>query len=167
MAPRAASALWPFNFCQAAWRSRICYGLRDRGRGTGASDGCRSVVDGKQVVDIDDRARAFAPEGVDTVLALAGGDALGQCLDALRPNGRVAHPNGIEPAPRKRRGMTLTRYDAVAWVREFEHLNDAVQAAKLKIPIAERYSLAEAHKAHLRLKAGEVLGKIVLTVHGA
>ncbi|MGY3505093.1 quinone oxidoreductase family protein [Bradyrhizobium sp. USDA 4471] len=129
--------------------------------------GADAVVDGKRVVDIDDRARAFAPEGVDTVLALAGGDALGQCLDALRPNGRVAHPNGIEPAPRKRRGIALTRYDAVAGVREFEHLNDAVQAAKLKVPIAERYSLAEAHKAHLRLEAGNVLGKIVLTVHGA
>jgi NADPH:quinone reductase-like Zn-dependent oxidoreductase len=63
--------------------------------------------------------------------------------------------------------MTSTRYDAVAGVREFEHLNDAVQAAKLKIPIAERYSLAEAHKAHLRLEAGEVFGKIVLKVHGA
>jgi NADPH:quinone reductase len=129
--------------------------------------GADTVVDGKRVVDIDDRARAFAPEGVDTLLALAGGEALEQCLDAVRPKGRVAHPNGIEPAPRKRRGLTLTRYDAVAGVREFEQLNEAVQAAKLKVPIAERYSLTQAHKAHSRLEAGEVLGKIVLTTHGA
>lgn len=71
--------------------------------------GAHAVVDGKRVVDIDDRARAFAPQGVDAVLALAGGDALEQCLAALRAGGRVAHPNGIEPAPRKRRSMTLTR----------------------------------------------------------
>ena len=57
------------------------------------------------------------------MLALAGGDALEKCLNALRPGGRVAHPNGIEPAPRKRRGMNLIRYDGISGVREFERLN--------------------------------------------
>jgi NADPH:quinone reductase len=128
--------------------------------------GAHMVVDGKRAVDIDDQARRFAPDGVDAVLALAGGDALEKCLNALRPGGRVAHPNGIEPPPKKRRGMKLTRYDAVAGLREFERLNAAVQAAKLKVPIAECYPLAQAYKAHERLAEGHVLGKIVLGVHG-
>jgi hypothetical protein len=34
--------------------------------------------------DIDDQARRFAPDGVDAVLALAGGDALERCLNVLR-----------------------------------------------------------------------------------
>src|ERR1700674_2836628 len=37
--------------------------------------------------------------------------------------------------------------DAVAGVREFAHLNRAVEAAKLEVPIAAAYPLAEAAKA--------------------
>ena len=127
--------------------------------------GAHAAVDGKRV-DIDDQARRFAPDGVDAVLALAGGDALEQCLNVLRRGGRLAHPNGVEPAPKKRRGMTLIRYDGVSGVHEFERLNIAVQAARLKVPIAECYPLARAYKAHERLAEGRVLGKIVLAVHG-
>src|SRR6202047_103790 len=112
--------------------------------------GAHNVVDGKRV-DIDDQARRFAPDGVDAVLALAGGDALEKCLNALRLGGRVAHPNGVEPAPKKRRGMKMIRYDGISGVREFERLNVAVQAARLKVPIAECYTLPLASKAHERL----------------
>jgi NADPH2:quinone reductase len=77
----------------------------------------------------------------------------------------MAHPNGIEPAPRKSRGTELIRYDAISGVREFERLNAAVQAAKLNVPIAERYPLAQAYKAHQRLAEGHVVGKIVLSIH--
>jgi NADPH:quinone reductase len=126
--------------------------------------GADAAVAGKRV-DIDDQARRFAPEGVDAVLALAGGDALAQCLNALRRGGRLAHPNGVEPAPKKRRGMTLVRYDGISGVREFERLDAAVQAAKLKVPIAETYPLARAYQAHERFAEGRVLGKIILAVH--
>jgi len=127
--------------------------------------GAHMVVDGRRP-DIDDHARRFAAEGVDAVLALAGGDALEQCLKALRRGGRLAHPNGVEPAPKKRRGMTLIRYDGISGVREFEHLNEAVQAARLKVPISECYPLTQARKSHERLDEGHVIGKIVLAVHG-
>ncbi len=128
--------------------------------------GAHAAADGRRI-DVDELARRFAPDGFDAVLALAGGEALERCLTVLRPDGRVAHPNGIEPAPRKRRGMTLIRYDAISGVREFERLNAAVQAARLKIPIAECYPLTHASKAHERLAEGHVLGKIVLAVHGS
>jgi NADPH:quinone reductase len=128
--------------------------------------GAHAVVDGKRI-DIDDQARRFAPHGVDAVLALAGGDALERCLNVLRRGGRIAHPNGVEPVPKKRRGMTLVRYDGIAGIREFERLNTAVQAAKLKVPIAECYPLARAYKAHERLAEGHVPGKLVLAVHGS
>jgi NADPH:quinone reductase-like Zn-dependent oxidoreductase len=129
--------------------------------------GANVVVDGKRSVDIDDRARRFAPDGVDALLALAGGDALEKCINALRPGGRMAHPNGVEPAPRKRRGIELIRYDAISSVREFERLNAAVQVAKLNVPIAEYYPLAQAYKAHQRLAEGHVVGKIAILIHGS
>jgi NADPH:quinone reductase len=128
--------------------------------------GAHAAVDGKRV-DVDDHARRFAPGGVDAILALAGGDALEKCLDVLRRGGRLAHPNGVEPAPKKRRGMTLIRYDGISGVREFERLNAAVQAARLKVPIAETYPLARAYKAHEHLAEGHLLGKIVMAIHGA
>jgi NADPH:quinone reductase-like Zn-dependent oxidoreductase len=126
--------------------------------------GAHAVVDGKRA-DIDRQARRFAPDGVDAVLALAGGDALELCLKVLRPGGRLAHPNGVEPAPKKRRGMKLIPYDGISGAREFERFNAAVQAARLKVPIAECYPLAEAKKAHERLAEGHVVGKIILAVH--
>jgi NADPH:quinone reductase len=125
--------------------------------------GADVAMDGKHV-DVAEAARSFAPEGVDAILALAGGDALERALDVLRRDGRVAYPNGIEPEPKKRRGVTFIPYDAIAGLREFERLNRAVEAAKLKVPITEVFPLAKASKAHERLAEGHVLGKIVLRI---
>jgi hypothetical protein len=40
-----------------------------------------------------------------------------------------------------------------------------VKASNLQVPIAAAYPLAEAAKAHERLDAGHVLGKIVLRIN--
>jgi NADPH:quinone reductase len=125
--------------------------------------GADATVDGRHG-DTKAAARRFAPNGVDAVLALAGGSGLTRCLDALRRGGRLGYPNGIEPEPRKRRGIEIISYDAVAGVREFQRLGRAVEEAKLQVPIAGVYPLADAAGAHERLAAGHVLGKIVLRI---
>ena len=124
--------------------------------------GADAAVDGKE--NIAAAARSFAPDGIDAMLALSGGKALTACLDAVRRGGRVAYPNGVEPRPRKRRGIYLISYDAVAGAKEFERLGRAVEAAKLQVPIAGAYPLEDAAKAHERLARGHVLGKIVLRI---
>lgn len=125
--------------------------------------GANAVVDGRQG-DIVAAAREFAPAGVDALLALAGGEALERCLDALHAGGRVAFPSGVRPEPRARDGISIVRYDAIAGPQEYERLNAAIVAAKLKVPIAAEYPLAEAARAHERLQSGHVLGKIVLRI---
>jgi NADPH:quinone reductase-like Zn-dependent oxidoreductase len=125
--------------------------------------GAGMAVDGRRE-DIAAAAREFMPDGADAVLAFAGGEALMRCLDALRRGGRLAYPNGVEPAPRKRKGIKIIAYDAVPGVREFERLNHAVKAARLKVPIPAVFPLAESAKAHGRVAAGHVLGKVVLRV---
>lgn len=125
--------------------------------------GADTAVDARHQ-DIVEVARSFAPEGVDAILALAGGDELEHAIDTLRPGGRLAYPNGIEPEPKKRPGMKFIPYDGVAGVHEFRRLNIAVEAAKLKVPIAEAFPLVKADKAHERLAEGHVLGKIVLRI---
>jgi NADPH:quinone reductase len=126
--------------------------------------GADVAIDGKHE-DMAEAARRFAPSGIDAILALVGRDALERALDALRRDGRLAYPNGIEPEPEKRRGVKFIPYDAISGTREFERLNRAVASAKLKVPIAEAYELVNAAKAHQRLAEGHILGKIVLRIH--
>lgn len=126
--------------------------------------GADAAVDGRRQ-DILAAAREFAPNGVDAVLALAGGDGLERCLDALRPGGRSAYPDWVDnPQPQERPNIEIVSYDAVPAPREYEELGRAITAAKLQAPIAATYSLAEAAKAHERIAAGHVLGKVVLRI---
>jgi NADPH:quinone reductase len=125
--------------------------------------GADSAVDGRRG-DIAAAARAFAPNGIDAVLGLAGGEGLEHCLDVLKPGGKFAYPNGIDPEPKKRRGIHAVPYDAIAGVREFNHLGLAIEAARLKVPIAAAFALGDAAKAHARIAKGHVLGKVVLRV---
>jgi NADPH:quinone reductase len=125
--------------------------------------GADGATDGHS--DITDAARVFAPDGYDAVLGLVG-KGLAQCVDLLKHGGRVAYPNGIEPAPRKRRGLEVIGYDGVAGVKELARLGRAVEAIRLQVPIAAEYPLAEAAEAHRRIAAGHVLGKIVLRAGG-
>jgi NADPH:quinone reductase-like Zn-dependent oxidoreductase len=126
--------------------------------------GADAAVDGKRE-DLLTAARRFAPDGVDAVLAFVGGKSLARCLDALKKRGgRFAYPNGVEPTPRKRRGVKATAYDGITGVREFERLNRAVAAAKLEVPIAKSYSLSRAAEAYELVKKGHVLGKVVLRI---
>src|SRR5207237_1390388 len=83
--------------------------------------GADEVIDGRRD-DIGAAAKRFAANGIDAVLAFVGGHELTGCLDALRRGGRVAYPNGIEPEPRKRRGLRIKAYDAEVGPRELERL---------------------------------------------
>jgi NADPH:quinone reductase-like Zn-dependent oxidoreductase len=145
-------------------------GARVMGTGSGEdgvalvrSVGADEALDGKRV-DVRAAAQRFAPEGVDAVLTLIGGDSLERLLDAVRDDGRVAWPNGVEPEPRKRRSIDFRSYDGTPGVREFERLGRAVEAAKLKVHIGAEFLLAEAANAHRRLEAGHILGKVVLRI---
>jgi NADPH:quinone reductase len=123
--------------------------------------GAHQVIDGRRPASLD-QLRKFAP--LDAVLALAGGDGLERCLDFVRPGGRVAHPNGIEPVPMERRTFRVRTYDAVANRREFDKLNRHFINGRIRVPIAASYPLAKAAQAHQRLDRGRVLGRMVLQV---
>jgi NADPH:quinone reductase len=125
--------------------------------------GADEAVDGKKG-DVAAAISQFAPDGVDAILAFAGGEVLDTCISALRKGGRLAYPNGIDPEPKVPRGLSATAYDAVSGIKAFEHLSRAIEAARLRVPIAAEFALADAAKAHERLKQGHILGKIVLRV---
>jgi len=128
-------------------------------RGLGAD----AAVDGRHG-DVVQALDQFAPDGVDAVLALAGGEALDRAVEAVKDGGRVAYPNGVEPPPKQRPGIRVVPYDAVPGEREFAQLAAAIEAAELKVQIAAAFPLGEASHAHQRLAQGRVLGKIVLDI---
>jgi NADPH:quinone reductase-like Zn-dependent oxidoreductase len=123
--------------------------------------GADEAVDGKRT-DLHAAAKRFAPDGIDAVLATVGGEPLERLIEALPEGARVAWPNGIEPEPQRRRGVQFLSYDAMPGAREFERLTRAVEDARPRVHIGGEFPLAEARKAHARLAAGHILGKVVL-----
>lgn len=114
--------------------------------------------------DAAERFKTAAPDGIDAALVLAGGGEIEHCLDEVRPGGRIAYPNGVEPEPRRRKKIRLNAYDCAVGPREFARLEKAVAEARLRVPIAERFPLEKAAQAHARLESGHVLGRIVLDI---
>lgn len=124
--------------------------------------GADDAVDG-QDGDIAAVARRFSSKGVDAVLATVG-SGLDQVIDNVREGGRVAYPNGVEPEPKERPGIEIICYDGQPGEREFEALTEAIQQGNIVVPIAAEFQLDQAARAHERLAAGHVLGKILLRV---
>lgn len=125
--------------------------------------GADVAIDGKHR-NVAKALRDFARDGIDGVLGLVGGEVFTASIDALRRGGRVAYPNGIDPAPRKRRGHQFISYDAKAGVKEFAKLNREIEKAPLAIPIAKEFPLERAADAHRRVEKGHLLGRVVLRV---
>lgn len=125
--------------------------------------GADVAVDGKRG-DLEEALADFAPDGVDAVLGLVGGDVLETCIEAVHAGGRVAYPNGVEPAPKRKRGIRFTSYDAKMGVKEFERLNQAIEKSHLKVPIEDEFPLEKAAQAHRRVERGHLLGRVVLRV---
>ncbi|MDB6111972.1 MAG: Bifunctional protein: zinc-containing alcohol dehydrogenase [Pedosphaera sp.] len=125
--------------------------------------GAKGVFDPRSPRAIE-QLRALAPDGIDAVLALAGGKTLEGCLDLVSPGGRVAYPHGVEPEPKRRPKVRVIAYDGEASVLASARLERAVDEARLRVPIAAVYPLAQAAKAHERLKKGQVLGRIALKI---
>jgi len=125
--------------------------------------GAHRVIDARRTESIL-QLRTFAPDGLDAVFALAGGDELERCLDFMRPRGRVVHPNGIEPVPMERRTFRVRTFDAVGSPREFDKLNRHLANGKVRVPIAASYPLRKAAQAHRRLDRAHLLGRMILQV---
>jgi NADPH:quinone reductase-like Zn-dependent oxidoreductase len=123
--------------------------------------GADAVIDVRKP-DAIENLKKLAPEGIDAALALAGSDRLERCLDLVREGGRIAYPNGVEPAPRHRPRIRVVAYDAESGPRQFAQFTRAVAETKLRVPIAAIYPLAQAAKAHARLARGHILGRMVI-----
>ena len=121
------------------------------------------AVDGKRD-DVAQAARDFAPGGLDAALVLVHGESLDSALAAMRRGGRVAHPNGVEPAPSAPRGVTLLAYDGEPSPDAFERLNRLIAAGPFHVELGRVYPLDDAARAHREIGRHH-LGKLALRIH--
>ncbi len=126
--------------------------------------GADAVIDARDPRGLA-RLAQLAPHDLDAVLALGAGDALEHCIDHVRPGGRVAYPDGVEPPPKQRPKLDVIEYDAVAGQRELDRLGHIFIDAHLRVPIACEFPLDRAADAHRRIEQGHVLGRIGLRIH--
>jgi hypothetical protein len=87
--------------------------------------GADAVVNGHGE-DVAAAARRFAPKGLDAALLTAGGPAADTALTAMRPGGRVAYPNGVEPTPKPPAGVKAEAYDGTPDRQAIVRLNGLI-----------------------------------------
>jgi len=124
--------------------------------------GAKATIDARDRNAADTLAAA-APDGLDVVLAFAGGRELERLLDLVPRGGRVVYPNGVDPEPQKRPGVRVKGYDAATGADKFSQLARAAERARLRVPIAATFPVAHAADAHRRLD-DHVLGRVAIAV---
>jgi NADPH:quinone reductase-like Zn-dependent oxidoreductase len=124
--------------------------------------GADAAVDGHSdsVLDV---AREFAPDGIDAALVTAGGDATDRALSAIRPDGRVAHPNGVMPAPKAPEGVSVEAYDGESGREAIDRLNELIEAGPFEVHVHRIFPFEQAAAAQAALEEHH-LGKIALRV---
>ncbi|MCE5328297.1 MAG: NADP-dependent oxidoreductase [Planctomycetaceae bacterium] len=118
------------------------------------------VLDGHKG-DVAEAAGKLVPGGLDGALLTAGGEAAERALEIVRQGGRVAYPNGVEPVPQPRSGLTFQSYDGLIDRQTIDRINRLVEAGSFDVCIAHAFPLEQAADAHRALEA-HFLGKIVL-----
>ena len=124
--------------------------------------GAKATIDARDR-DAVAKLAAAAPDGIDVVLAFAGGRDLERLLDLVPRGGRVMYPNGVDPKPEKRPGVRVKGYDAATGAEEFSQLARAAERVRLRVPIAATFPLSRAADAHRRLH-DHVLGRVAIAV---
>lgn len=110
-----------------------------------------------------DAIRAFAPDGLDGVLATVNGRGLDDAIAAVRPGGRVAYPVGVQPEPKGTATVTAASYSGQFDRGRYDAMNALVDARPFSLPVGARFPLAEAAAAQQALDQ-HVAGSVLLEV---
>ncbi len=124
--------------------------------------GADDAVDGHEE-DVAAAARAFAPDGLDAALILAGGEVAAEVLSAVRPDGRAAYPTGVRPEPKARSGVEVHNFNGEPDREIIERLNRLITSGPFEVHIARSFPIDQAAEAHRALDE-HYLGKLALKV---
>jgi NADPH2:quinone reductase len=113
--------------------------------------------------DVVAAAKKFAPGGIDTALLAAGGPAADKALTTLKPAGRVAYPNGVQPTPKPPAGVTVQAYDGDFDPELIARMHKLIGNAPFTVHVAKTFALEQVAEAH-RMLDTHYLGKLALKV---
>jgi NADPH:quinone reductase-like Zn-dependent oxidoreductase len=136
--------------------ARVIAGVRQQQRAEAETLGASTVV----ALDVDTEL-ANLPM-LDAVADTVGGSTLAKALGKVRNGGVVASTVGPPPGD-KERGVIGKGMQTHADSKRLAALAEAVKAGKLRLPIAKRFSLADAASAHRLAEAGGI-SKVLLKV---
>ena len=122
------------------------------------------AIDGHDA-DIGAKARAFAPNGFDAALILAG-DGADEMLALVHEGGRAAYPNGVAPLPHAPDGVTVESYDGYHGRDALDRLDRWLAMGPFYVEVSRTYTLEETPKA-LADVTRHHLGKLAVRVHGS
>jgi NADPH:quinone reductase-like Zn-dependent oxidoreductase len=121
--------------------------------------GAHESVDGRRR-DVVDALRTVAPDGVDAALVIVGGEAGAKAMAAVKPEGRVAIPNGVAPIPDDRPNRDVTMFDGDRSRRATDRLNTSIDRGPFRVHLAEKFTRSQLSDAHRALQR-HYLGKLV------
>ena len=124
--------------------------------------GADSAVDGRSD-DVLEAARQFAPAGVYAALLTAGGVIAERALEAVRPGGGVAFPNGVQPEPQPRAGIQIQGYNGDPDAEILARVDQLIASGPTDVHIARTFGLEDAADAH-RALGEHYLGKLALRI---
>lgn len=122
--------------------------------------GADAVANGR-TADVEAAARAFAPNGLDAALVTAGGETTDRALRAMKRDGRVAYPDGVEPEPKAASGVKVQSYSVEPSPQQIEKLNRLIESGPFEVHVARTFPLDQAAEAHRELDK-HYLGKLAL-----
>jgi NADPH:quinone reductase-like Zn-dependent oxidoreductase len=122
--------------------------------------GADVAIDGHRD-DVLVAARAFAPDGLDAALLTAG--ATKEIFAAVRDNGRVAYPRGVQPEPQAQSGVQFSGYYGSPDAEIVQKFHRSVERGPFTIHVARVFPLDRAAEAHRALN-DHYLGKLALQV---
>lgn len=116
----------------------------------------------------------WAPEGVDLLVDAVGSDSLDNCLQLIKPGGRLVsiatltRDGDIEAAIRdaEQQGKTkvFAMMDDVASGATLAQIADLVTQGQISLPAVQEFPLEEVAQAHRLIEGGHVRGKLVLRI---
>ncbi len=113
--------------------------------------------------DLKEAVKKFAPEGLDTAMAFAGGPKLDEALKQMKEKGKIAYPNGVEPIPKMRADVKVITYDGLPSAEIFDHLNELIDTGNLTVEISRTYAMEDMAQAMKDVQKHHV-GKLALGV---
>lgn len=131
---------------------------------TVAKSGGADVVINSKTDDLGAAIAAFAPEGLEAVLAFVNADGLDKAIAALRAGGRVAYPHGVQPPEQTGRpDVEVVAFNGIPDRDVIDRLNALIESRQFSVHISRRFALADASQAHRALNDHHP-GRMVLTV---